>query len=234
MKTVYGLPKKREEVIEELQTAFANQNLDEAEYESRLNEALAANSIEDLEVLVLDFPPQIKSKLFPKEVETTVQVSKPTATAPLPMIPIKDTYRAIMSSDNRSIDQLDQQTVSFFALMSQQHIDLRQTQLQGNRFKLHIECLLGNTEIDLRNEDLAGRHIEIWVGGGLGEIKIKLPKGGIIQKEAQMFGGSLNIKDKRKSWINRLTGNVKEETATIQFTVSLHGTYWLGNVDIVY
>jgi Domain of unknown function (DUF1707) len=106
MKTVYGLPKKREEVIQELQNAFASQNLDEVEYESRLNEALVANSIEDLEVLVLDFPSDVKTKLFPKETATAVQQSKTAVrqskfidTASLSTVPIKDTYRVIMGND---------------------------------------------------------------------------------------------------------------------------------------
>lgn len=232
MKTVYGLPKKREEVIEELKTAFTNQNLDDAEYENRLNEALSAKSMEELEAVVFDFPAEIKNKLFTKD--NAIQGVKPSESANLPLVSTNDTYRAIMGEDKRQIAQLGESTVNFFALMSSQTVDFRRCQLQGNRFKLHVECLLSNTVIDLRNEDLAGKHIEIWIGGGLGDIKILIPKGGAIQREAQLFGGSFTTKDKRKSWLNKLTGNKEEETPQIQFTLTLHGTYWLGNVNIVY
>jgi Cell wall-active antibiotics response 4TMS YvqF len=232
MKTIYGLPKKREEVIEELKIAFTNQNLDDAEYENRLNEALSAKSIEDLEMTVFDFPTEIKNKLFPKD--ATVQQIKSSYASNLPSMQVSDSYRIIMGEDNRQIQQLGEQTLNFLAVMSSQVLDFRKSQLEGNRFKLHIECLLGKTVIDLRNEDLANKHIDIWIGGGLGEIKILLPRGGSIRKEAQLFGGNFTMKDKRKSWLNRLTGNKNEETPQIQFSVNLHGNYWLGNVDIVY
>lgn len=48
MKTAYGLPKKREEVANILQAAYSEGNLDEAEYERRLEEVYAAESIEEL------------------------------------------------------------------------------------------------------------------------------------------------------------------------------------------
>ncbi len=65
MKTTYGLPAKREEVIDTLNTAFAEQNLDDEEYENRVKEALNAKCIEELELVVFDFPREIKDKLFP-------------------------------------------------------------------------------------------------------------------------------------------------------------------------
>ncbi len=233
MKTIYGLPKKREEVIEELQTAFTNQNLDDTEYENRLNEALAAKSIEELEMTVFDFPAEIKNKLFPQN--SAIQEVKSSGLANhLPSEQGTDVYRAIMNEDKRQISQLGALTMNFLAVMSSQTIDFRKSQLEGNRFKLHVECLLGKTVIDLRNEDLAGKHIDIWVGGGLGEIKILLPMGGSIQQEAQFFGGNFTMKDKRKSWLRKLTGNKPAETPQIQFSLTLHGTYWLGNVDVVY
>jgi predicted membrane protein len=233
MKTVYGLPKKREEVIEELQTAFANQNLDDIEYENRLNEAMSAKSIEDLELVVFDFPHEIRNRLFPKE---AIQEVKPTNTsANMPSVSSSDeVYKVIMGEDKRQIRTVGNHTVNFFSLMGSQNIDFRKTQIQGNYIKIHVECLLGNTVIDLRNENLEGKHLDIWIGGGMGEIKILVPRGGDIQREAQMFGGSFKTKDKRKSWLNKLTGNQQNETPPISFTLVLHGNYWLGNVEVVY
>jgi hypothetical protein len=231
MKTIYGLPKKREEVIEELKIAFTNQHLDDVEYEKRLNEALSAKSIEELEMTVFDFPTDIKNKLFS---QNTANQEVKTYDSSLASVQATDIYRVVMSEDKRQITQLGEQTMNFLAVMSSQIIDFRKSQLQGNRFKLHVECVLGNTVIDLRNEDLAGKHVDIWVGGGLGEIKILVPRGVAIQREAQMFGGNFTTKDKRKSWLNKLSKNKSEEALPIQFTLTLHGTYWLGNVDVVY
>ena len=237
MKTTYGLPKKREEVIEELQTAFANQNLDETEYENRLNEALAAKSVEDLESIVSDFPSEIKSKLFTKEVVTTQtnkEVAQKETYSPATPATTMDTYRSIMGQDKKQIAVLGGQVLHFFAIMSSQKVDFRRSQLEGNRFKIHVESLLGETVIDLRNEDLNGKHVEIIVGGGLGSIKVLVPKGGNIQSEAQIFGGNFEVKDKQKSWLNKLTGKKEKEHPDIAFSLSLHGTFWLGNVEVIY
>ncbi len=236
MKTTYGLPKKREEVIQELQTAFANQNLDDTEYESRLNEALAAKSIEDLEVIVFDFPLEIKRKLFPKmEATTTSQVITPSeSSSPSPSSQSVNSYRVIMGDDKRQILQLDASTQHFITILGNQKIDLRKSSLQGNKLKISVECLLGSTIIDLRNEKLEGKSIDIWVGGILGDIKIFVPKGGSILREAQMFGGNITVKDKRKNWLSMLTGSHREEEPPTSFILTIRGSYWLGNVEIAY
>jgi len=229
MKTSYGLPKKREEVIAELQNAFVNQNLDDIEYENRLSEALAAKSMEELEVIVFDFPAEIKHTLFPKEL--VAQAPQPTHLLPAQG---NETYRVFFGEDKRQVPQLGNQPLGFMAIFSSQKLDFRQSQLQGNQFKMHVECILGETVVDLRNEDLTGKHFDIWVGGGLGTIKILVPRGGVIKNEAQFIGGEFNLKDKRKSWLNRLTGNRAEEAPQMSFTLTLHGNYWLGNVEVVY
>ncbi|TAH20149.1 MAG: DUF1707 and DUF2154 domain-containing protein [Cytophagales bacterium] len=229
MKTVYGLPKKREEVITVLQDAFSNQNLDDAEYESRLNEALAAKSIEDLEMTVFDFPAKIKNQLFPKDA-TTVQA---TQSSHLPSVRSNDNYRVVFGQDRRQISQIGAEAINFLSVMSSQIVDFRKSQLQGNQFKIYVECLLGKTVIDLRNEDLSGKEIDIWIGGGLGEIEILVPQGGNIRQEAQFFGGNFTTKDKRKSWLNRLMGKQHTEKQSIAFTLTLRGNYWLGNVSVI-
>ncbi|WP_375563023.1 LiaF domain-containing protein [Bernardetia sp. OM2101] len=73
MKTTYGLPAKREELIDVLNTAFAEQNLDDEEYENRVKEALNAKYIEELEVIIFDFPKEIKNKLFPNSSKNVSQ-----------------------------------------------------------------------------------------------------------------------------------------------------------------
>jgi len=230
MKTIYGLPKKREEVIVVLQEAFSNQNLDDTEYESRLNEALAAKSIEDLEMVVFDFPAEIKNKLFPKEAAAVQE----TQLSNLPSMQSNDNYRVIFGEDKRQVPQIGAQAINFLSILSSQMVDLRKSVLQGNRFKIYVECLLGKTVIDLRNEDLSGKEIDIWIGGGLGEIEILVPQGGTIKKEAQFFGGNFTMKDKRKSWLNRLMGKQNTEAQSVFFTLTLHGNYWLGNVSVIY
>jgi hypothetical protein len=234
MKTTYGLPKKREELIQELQDAFANQNLDEAEYENRLREALHAGSVEELEVIVSDFPATIQRRLFPKELAAPAAGPPGLPTGHLPAMTMTDTRRALLGEDKCQVALLGGQTHSFLSILGSQAVDFRQSQIQGQVIKINAECLLGETKLDLRNEDLAGKDIHIWVGGGLGAIKVLVPPGGTIKCEAQLFGGSFKVKDKRKSWLNRLAGKSSQEPASFTFTLTIHGTYWLGEVEVAY
>jgi hypothetical protein len=234
MKTTYGLPKKREELIQELQDAFTNQNLDETEYENRLREALHASSMEELEVIVSDFPAEIRQRLFPTQLAVPVGGLPGAPASQLPAMPMTDTRRALLGEDKCQVALLGGQTQSFLSIMGSQVADFRQSQIEGQVIKINAECLLGETKLDLRNENLAGKDIHIWVGGGLGAIKVLVPPGGTIQNQAQLFGGSFKIKDKRKNWINRLTGNTGQEVPPLAFTLTIHGTYWLGEIEVAY
>ena len=54
--TAYGVPKLRRQVLERLADAYADDNLELAEYERRVHDAEQATTIDELEALVADFP----------------------------------------------------------------------------------------------------------------------------------------------------------------------------------
>ena len=54
--TAYGVPKLRRQVLQKLADAFADDNLELAEYERRVRAAELATSIGELEAVVADFP----------------------------------------------------------------------------------------------------------------------------------------------------------------------------------
>ena len=54
--TAYGVPKLRRQVLQRLADAFANDNLELAEYERRVRAAELATTIGELEAVVADFP----------------------------------------------------------------------------------------------------------------------------------------------------------------------------------
>ena len=252
MKTIYGLPTKREEVIDVLNTAFAEQNLDEQEYENRVKEALNAKCIEDLELVVFDFPKDIKNTLFPPSRENiTKQTSDFPPAAFSSSMRTKNQYdanlskrnfpsqtlRAIFTTENQHIPVLGEETVGFQTVFGTQKIDFRNCRFQGNRFRIDVESIFSNTTLDLRNEELAGKHIDIFVRGALNEIKIYIPRGGMVQKNTHLILGEYSIKDKRKGFlgqINKFLGNDQLETNHISFTITLHGGILLGNVKVIY
>jgi len=61
-KRKYGVPERRDKIITCLENAYAENNLELDEYERRLDLANKAESIEDLEALVFDFPDHQKPR----------------------------------------------------------------------------------------------------------------------------------------------------------------------------
>ncbi len=251
MKTTYGLPAKREELIDVLNTAFAEQNLDDEEYENRVKEALDAKSIEELEVIIFDFPKEIKNKLFPissKDIANQKTDFPPAAfstssnemTTPKSglsnLFPSKS-IKAIFTTDKELIPVLSEKSIHFQAIFGTQKIDFRNCRFEGNHFRIDVDSILSTTVLDLRNQDLAGKHIDIFIKGTLNEIKIYIPRGGVVQKNTNLIMGEYSMKDKRKGFlgqINKFLGNETAQTESIAFTITLHGNSFLGGVKVIY
>jgi predicted membrane protein len=229
--TTYGLPKKREEVIEELKIAFANQNLDDQEYERRLNEASAAKSIEDLMLVLFDFPAEIKNKVFS---QNNAQLSNQSPDFTMMAI-TSPKLQVIMGKESRMMPEFSNSIAKISTILGEQNLDFRLSQIPQTPINIHVESILGATIIDLRNENLDGKHINIHVTGGLGEVKILLPRGVSIQKNIQLIAGDFKIQDKQRSWIKRLTGMGNKKTeADIQLTVNFTGVFWFGSIKVIY
>lgn len=232
--TTYGLPKKREEVIEVLKEAYANENLEEQEFEKRLDEAVKAESVEALKLVLFDFPAEIKNKIFVREsnvptTQTHAQVPVPAAVSPV--------IKVIMGNDTRTIPEFSNAISKVSAFMSNQKLDFRVSQVPETPVDLYVECFMSNTWLDLRNENLANKQINLHISGALGNIKIMLPRGASIQKNMQLVAGEYKVQDKQTSWIKRLTGKAKREQTpddNIQLTVNILGSFWFGNVKVIY
>ena len=249
MKTTYGLPAKREEVIDALNTAFAEQNLDEEEYENRVKEALNAKSIEELEVIVFDFPREIKNKLFPTSL-TNQKTDFPPAAFSSSTYPNRrstsevsnnrfpsQTLKAIFSSEKQLIPVLSEDSFHFQTIFGTQKVDFRNCRFEGRHFRIEVESIFSTTVLDLRNQDLAGKHIDIIIKGALNEIKIYIPRGGIVQKNTNFILAEYSIKDKKKGFlgqINKFLGNETPESQSIDFSITLHGGLFLGEVQVIY
>jgi hypothetical protein len=252
MKTTYGLPAKREEVIDVLNTAFAEQNLDDEEYENRVKEALDAKYIEELELVVYDFPREIKDKLFPvsgRNLEKQkidfppaafLSSTNPSTTrlgSELSNLFPSRSSKAIFTTDKELVPVLTEKSVHFQAIFGTQKVDFRNCRFEGNRFRIDVDSILSATVLDLRNQDLAGKHIDIFIKGALNEIKIYIPSGGVVQKNTNLILGEYSIKDKRKGFLgqfNKFLGNKTIETESIAFTITLHGSLFLGNIKVIY
>lgn len=251
MKTTYGLPAKREEVIDVLNTAFAEQNLDDEEYENRVKEALNAKYIEELELVVFDFPKEIKNQLFPnsnKNLATQKSDFPPAAfsssttsttrsRSDLENLFPSQSLKAIFTTDKELIPVLTEKSVHFQAVFGTQKIDFRNCRFEGKRFRIDVDSVFSTTVIDLRNQNLAGKHIDIFLKGALNEIKIYIPRGGVVHKNTQVILGEYSIKDKRKGFLGQVSkflGTEPSENEPIAFTITLHGNTFLGGIKVIY
>lgn len=163
--TTYGLPKKRDEVIEALKEAYANENLEEQEFEKRLDEAMKAESNEALQVVLFDFPAEIRNKVFPQnnDLPATSQSQNLPATAKVNKV------KVIMGNDYRIMPEFSNAISKVSAFMSNQKLDFRVSKVPETPISLHIENFMSNTDIDLRNELLDGKQVNLHNVGGSGE-----------------------------------------------------------------
>ncbi len=239
--TTYGLPKKKNEVIEVLQEAYANQNLEDQEYERRLDEATNAKSIEDLQLVIFDFPASIRAKVFPKPpqtLETNPLPAKPADSSWLSDIVPSSTdtsTHTILGNENKALPVLSSSLSRISAILSNQKLDFRLAQVPETPVNIRIDSYLSGTVLDLRNEELDGKHINIDADCFMGEVKILLPRGAQIQRNVTNILGEVKIQDKQRSWIKRLTGFGSSEPPTeIRLTVNITGTVVLGGIRVVY
>lgn len=232
MKTAYGLPKKREEVSNILQAAFSEGNLDENEYEKRLDAVYEAKSMEDLKKVLADFPQHIQARLFPEVMSRPVTDSAPAPRqpyrSPREIVPIK----VLMGDQHYPVPTLTTEDLYASNFLGTQKIDASHAVIQANQISIHVECLMGSTEINLHNPNLAGKQVDLYIHGALGEIKIFVPKGVQVTRSIQVFMGEFKFKKKNWNPINlfKSAPNVPEQD--IVFTLHVHGSFFLGSVNI--
>jgi hypothetical protein len=115
----------RERVIEQLKSHYADDELTEAEFESRLKEAYAARSVADLENIVADLP---STALAPR-----------TDTA----------IRAILSGQERKLAGLVPRELSVKSRMGYVELDLRDATFAPGVTTIDIRSFMGYVEIRL-------------------------------------------------------------------------------------
>jgi predicted membrane protein len=158
-------------------------------------------------LIVFDFPKEIKEPLFSEIAAPATQNNN--INSDLPIIN-RESFRSILSEDKQDVKAIGPKAVDFFTLLGEQEVDFRHCVLNGNNFRINVNCYLGSSVLDLRNENLDGKNIDIFVNNIFGEIKIYIPPGGIVHQNLQITLGNFSIKDKRKSWLKRILGIVNK------------------------
>jgi len=229
MKTSYGLPALREKVLEVLKDAFLNNHIEEQEYESRLKQALHAQYVEDLRLVLYDFPKNIKEELF----EEATPKNSPIASNPHPLVPTETVFRSILSGDDREVAHIGT-SISFSAILGEQKVNLRKSSFSASQIHLDASSYLGSVILDLRNEQLEGKHFDIYIDNILGSIKILIPAACRINNQLTSVMGEFVVKNKKKSWFQSLFKQTEELTLEANFSINIYGKCILGEVTIEY
>lgn len=231
--TVFGLSKKREQVITLLGDAFVANDLDLAEYERRLEIAQKAGSVEALENAIYDFPQyrtifpkasQDQSTSYREQVPYQGQrnpVEQPVYTEP----PAKHMVGALESVDfmtligNTSIAAIDIVDPSVKTI-----------------------TVIGDSVIDLRGVAEKFKQVRLECYGLIGNLKIKVPQNTAISNRIIVILGEKRKRVKGQSMINRWMGMGKSapeleevmipDTSVLQ--VELVGFTLIGDVTVEY
>lgn len=219
--TTFGLPKQREKVIDLLEKAFINNDLDSDDYESRLVMAHGAQSIEELKVAIHDFPQ--KDRLFPSN--TTSHTKVPSARSSQLPSPVQGFIHSIENADAMSVIG-----------------DCHVTSMDVHQPNLKVIRGIGNTVLDMRDIGHKFSHVRIESYGLIGDVYIRVPVNAKVKRKMFVLIGekTQRIRNKAQSFIDRIFGNKKniwpsaQNSSAPEVSVEITGFNLIGNLVIEY
>lgn len=139
----YGLPKYRTEILEKLNDAFANGFLEMEDYESRVELAHKAVSIEDLQKVVYDFPDSSLKNRFAEKPQVTHEHKKPININ----IDLQDTVFTVLGDNTINGVDLPSDNLNVVNILGETNIDLTSENYIKNLFEINVFCMLGSLRI---------------------------------------------------------------------------------------
>ncbi|AZQ61404.1 DUF1707 domain-containing protein [Flammeovirga pectinis] len=235
----FGLPKKRQKALDLLQKAFSDGDLDENDYENRLELAMKADSGEALKLVFSDFPDQ-----YVHQITSSKVVGKPvTATKLVVHQNVDKLSLNILGGKNTVIHRLSEVPSRFFTIVGEQKISFSSEELTNAEASFEIVTVVGETKIDLRAHCLEGAVLNLRLTKVLGEVNIKVARGTRVVDQTKKVLSEYKYGLKSKSWKKRFmktfsSDDEKNEIAqsndapTVNCTVILEGLCVLGTVNI--
>jgi hypothetical protein len=183
----YGVPARRARIIELLKAAYARDDLDQAEFELRVERAEGARTIEELDRLVEDFPAHLKeSTASPAPQRRETQLTADTLkdelmrldglSAPTTFNLIGDKHVLIRPEDPRVV-----RTVSVIGDCS---VDLRALAGASGAVSVKVASLIGDTRIVVTH----GTTVDFRLFSVIGDQKRVSQKSGLRRRLARKLG----------------------------------------------
>jgi len=132
-KRKYGVPEFRDKIIRRLETAYADNKLELDEYERRLELAYRAEYMEDLEVLVHDFP--ALQQPMDREIDQDISAADDTAKV------------ALIGDQHLSPEDFHNGRIQTLSILGDVNIDIRRFRNSRDPIRIKIHSFIGDTRI---------------------------------------------------------------------------------------
>jgi len=132
-KRKYGVPEFRDKIIRRLETAYADNKLELDEYERRLELAYRAEYMEDLEVLVHDFP--ALQQPMDREIDQGFSAADDTVKV------------ALIGDQHLSPEDFYKGRIQTLSILGDVNIDIRRFRNSRDPIRIKIHSFIGDTRI---------------------------------------------------------------------------------------
>lgn len=168
--TTYGVPARRKEISARLSEAYAQDMLDQREFETRLERCEAATTIEELEALVADFG----------------------APAPTPRDPgslaLAERHFSLLGDQSHVLIPGGPEAFRAFSVLGDVRVDVRAFRGSGRTLEVQVSGLLGDSKIFVP----PGTKVVRRAGSLLGDVHVRMAKEPGTAKKffSRLFGRS--------------------------------------------
>jgi len=183
----YGVPARRARIIELLTEAYARDDLEQHEFERRIEQADQAHTIEELDALVADFPAQmvraIDAKAPAESAERLAGNALEQEVARLDGLPAPTTFNLI-GDRHVVVRPSDPRVVRSVSVIGDCSVDLRALAGASGVVLVKVAALIGDTKIIVSR----GTQADIRLVGLIGDQKRVRRGGAFVKRLARKFG----------------------------------------------
>ncbi len=180
--SAFGVPARRERIIAMLTEAYARNDLEQREFERRVEQAERAETLEELETLIADFPPEARERY-----------GAPGAPADNPAVVPADLERRVAELDGESAP-------TRVSLIGDQHI----TVLPTDPRVLRSVCVIGDSHVDLRALAGVPGVFLLKIATVIGDTRITVPAGTRVEMRGTTLIGDQSRPGRGGGFLKRL------------------------------
>lgn len=168
--TTYGVPARRKEISAKLSEAYAQDMLDQREFETRLELCEAATTMEELDGLVADFGAPVPTPSDPRALAAA------------------DRHFSLLGDQSHVLIPGGPEVFQAFSVLGDVRVDVRAFRGSGRTLEVQVSSLLGDAKIFVP----PGTKVVRRAGSVLGDVHVRMAKepGSAKKFFSRLFGRS--------------------------------------------